>query len=505
MAILEFSRPPGRGPANRPKKRHEPIQRATAVAFRALRLARHGQRWLRGWFRNLRKLRAFALLVSSVIAVLLLVYSASTLKKQLGKKPKPKSYISMPKTLSEMERVNDRGAGMMAMAGDYSSVAKALRAPGPPESKDEARIAYFIQIGADSIALLPRLFSRIHHRDNVYVLHVDSKVDAEKIESVHHLVERNPYYRANMHFMPSEMLTYKGISMVFNTIGAMTLAYQKDATWDYFINLSGADYPLVSATDQRRLLARPAVSPGLLNFISLFPKKEWRPYGFRVKYQYWDSAIVGRQDPKARLRRMKMMREHPLEPHRRYEFVKAEAWTILSRPFCQFIIRSSFAKRMLLAHLHVLSAPEHYFADVLYNHPLWSKTIVSDAFRRVVWYQGRKRSGQHPFVLDKGSTMYTFWDELRHSQCLFARKFSVPDSELLDRVDDELSGFDRQNPNSNVSIRERSKESSKFYKELVTHFDYVTHRTLMQQGIEIPSYAYPNVVELDAPRARALV
>jgi hypothetical protein len=297
--------------------------------------------------------------------------------------------IQMPELSSEGERAGGDGAGIMAAAGRDAHAAfsgvgwRMARASPPPAERTEVRIAYFVQVGADSVALLPRLFRRLHHADNVYVVHVDAKVDAAERDRFVRLVEESDAYRRNVHFLPSEMVTYKGVSMVLNTVAGMTLARRVDDGWDYFINLSGADYPLLTPTDQRRLLARPGVPAGRLNFLSLFPKHEWGPYAFRVKFQYWDPAVVGHEEAKSRVRRMRSMRINPLEPFRRYTFVKAEAWMVLSRHFCDFIVRSDFAKRMLLNHVHVLSAPEHYFADVLYNHPLWRQTLVSDAFRKV--------------------------------------------------------------------------------------------------------------------------
>lgn len=357
---------------------------------------------------------------------------------------------------------------------------------------DEVRIAYFIQIGADSIPLLPRLFARLHHPDNVYVVHVDSKVPENDQVLVEDLIRQNDAYRQNMHMMPSEMLTYKGISMVLNTIGAMTLAHNVDKKWDYFINLSGADYPLLSARSQRRLLARPRIRNGPLNFMSLFPEKEWQLYSFRVRSQYWDPAIVGYQDPSARLRRMKGMLFNPLEAYRRFAFVKAEAWVILSRSFCEFIIRSSYAKRMLLNHVHMLSAPEHYFVDVLHNHPVWRKTLVPDAFRKVVWHHQRRRSGQHPYALDKGSHIFSFWLYLEKTRSIFARKMSKPDSALLDRIDRELSGA---LPLADKQGREigYSDYNNSFYARFAAHFDSITQETLRLQNVQWPEYAYPQL------------
>jgi hypothetical protein len=165
---------------------------------------------------------------------------------------------------------------------------------------------------------------------------------------------------------------------------------------------------------------------------------------------------------------------------------------ILSRPFCDFLVRSAFAKRMLLNHVHVLSAPEHYFANILYNHPTWRKTLVPDAFRKVVWYHQNRRSGQHPFLLDTGDSPYAFWVYLEKTRSLFARKISKPSSPLLDRIDAELSGT-APLPRDPSLAADRVRQQKAFYANIAAHFDTLTQQTLQSQDIRWPPYAYPPV------------
>lgn len=337
--------------------------------------------------------------------------------------------------------------------------------------------------------MLPRLFSRLHHPDNVYVVHLDGKIDEEVRRRVVEEVQGDVGYRRNMHFLESEMVTYKGVSMVLNTMAGMALAMRKDPGWDYFINLSGADYPLVTPEGQRRLLARPGVHSGRLNFFSLFPENEWVPYAnFRVKYQYWDPAVVGAGDADSRLRRMRDYRVNPLEPFRRYQFVKAEAWMILSRPFCDFLVRSDYAKKMLINHAHVLSAPEHFFANVLWNHPMWRRTLVRDAFRKVVWHHKRHRGGQHPYALDRTEDdPMEFWGYVEYTRSLFARKFSRPGAPIQDRIDIELSGAMEPPGNDTKNVARVAAVRKRFFGKLAAHFDVLTRQVIHLQGENWPN------------------
>lgn len=351
-------------------------------------------------------------------------------------------------------------------------------------------IAYFVQVGSDSVPLLPRLFARIHHPRNVYVLHVDAKVELARRKKVETMISGSDKYAKNVYVLPSEMVTYKAISMVTNTLTAMTLALEKHRSWDYFINLSGADYPLVSPDNQARLLARPRVPIGRLNFVTFFPHKEWKPYSFRIRNMHWDPAAVGFQSSKSRLRLLRGQKENPLERHRAFVFTKAEAWMILSRPFVEFVVRSAFAKRMLMNHMHVLSVPEHYFADILYNHPFWRTTIVPDALRKVVWYLKNRRSGQHPYPIDGGRTVLSRWGYIARTRSLFARKFDIPDSELMDRIDLKQSGVGINSSDPKVEVFRNERKI--FYNRIVRHFDVLTKKTLEVQGYLYPPGGYPS-------------
>lgn len=367
----------------------------------------------------------------------------------------------------------------------------ALHRASDAAPKQFAQIAFAIQASGDTVHLLPRLLSRIHHSRNVYVIHIDAKVSPSQRNDFRRWLYTNPAYTANVHILPAEMLTYKGISTVLNSIALMTLAFDSHPDWDYYINLSASDYPLISPHDMASLLARPQAPSGMLNFVWFFPRKEWHPYSFRVRQMFWDPAASGYQHANNRLHYLSRQKYNPMEKYRAFVFTKAEAWVILSRPFIQFLIRSSFAKRMLLNHVHVLSVSEHLITDILFNHPVWRATVVPDSFRQVVWYYRGKRSGQHPYTLDKGPTPDAFWNDIANTVSIFVRKFSKPDSPLLQRIDREINGFGCNN--TKLDCVKFSAQRSQFLERVVQKFDLLTQRTLSQQQYKWPGTAYPTL------------
>lgn len=170
-------------------------------------------------------------------------------------------------------------------------VASALKRSSAGEEVDSAypvvRLAYAIQASGYTVALLPRLISHILHERNVYMLHINSKVKMRHQQQLADLIANSSEYALNVYLFSSEMLTC-GISSVVHSLALMTLSLGNDTEWDYYFNLSASYYPLVSTEALTRLLARPRVPIGLLNYVCFFPRKEWVPYLFRNRHMFWD-------------------------------------------------------------------------------------------------------------------------------------------------------------------------------------------------------------------------
>lgn len=80
----------------------------------------------------------------------------------------------------------------------------------------------------------------------------------------------------NVFVMPSSSVTYAGVSMLVNTLDGMHALLLSNPSWDYFINLSGSDYPLTSKTAIRRLLRIQAVKTHPTNFVHYSTnRKSW--------------------------------------------------------------------------------------------------------------------------------------------------------------------------------------------------------------------------------------
>lgn len=314
-------------------------------------------------------------------------------------------------------------------------------------STAQVNIAYFIQVSQANLPLVPRLLSRLYHVHNQYILHFDRKIPLRLVLPVIRQVTRHAVYKrvGNVHIMEREMITYRGVTMILNNLNAMQQLIRVSQTWHYFINLSGSDYPLVSPEMQRRLLALPFVQDRHANFFTVSPQTQWRvAQTFRFRRIAVDQGLSGHlltlNDSQLHVFNV----NSPLHEHLRFTYARGEAWMILTRATCLFMLQNASARKMLLAFSNSQDPSEHFYISLLWNDPILNHTLVPHALRTVYWNILGKESGQHPYVLDANyeniNVSKGIWKRLKMSPHFFARKFSIPNSPMLDRIDNLFSG-----------------------------------------------------------------
>eukprot|EP00871_Galdieria_phlegrea_P003280 jgi/Galph1/3953/GphlegSOOS_G2638.1 len=331
--------------------------------------------------------------------------------------------------------------------GRYSADAtKKLSIKSSSEPKyipGESNLAIFIQVSQSSTHRMLNLLEALHHPKNIYAIHLDKKIPYLLRQKLIKQVYAKPQYKENVHFMESEPVTYRGISMVLNTIEAMNFLLKLDSSWDYFINLSGSDYPLLHASSIRMLFG--LLPTNKLNFIELYPEIEWSDQAtrFRIETVHFDPALEFNDELAKSESLISFGFDHPFRKRRNFTYVKSDFWGIFSREFSEFVVRESFARRMLAAFAVSDTSDEAYFATTAYNHPYFHSTIVSEAFRAVYFCHKDMNpacNGQHPFTMDENGNEDIFWKTLLRSRAIFARKFSKNSSILMNRIDNLRNG-----------------------------------------------------------------
>lgn len=111
------------------------------------------------------------------------------------------------------------------------------------------RFAYLISGTKGDVASVWRLLQAVYHPRNYYVLHLDLEAsDAERLELAKYVKSENVImeFRNVMVVGKPNLVTYKGPTMIASTLHAVAILLKRAKDWDWFVNLSATDYPLVS-------------------------------------------------------------------------------------------------------------------------------------------------------------------------------------------------------------------------------------------------------------------
>lgn len=111
------------------------------------------------------------------------------------------------------------------------------------------RLAYLISGSMGDGESLKRTLRALYHPRNQYVVHLDLEASVEERLDLARFVRSEPLFAklGNVRMsVRANLVTYRGPTMVSNTLHAAALLLREGGEWDWFINLSASDYPLVT-------------------------------------------------------------------------------------------------------------------------------------------------------------------------------------------------------------------------------------------------------------------
>jgi hypothetical protein len=121
--------------------------------------------------------------------------------------------------------------------------------PSPPPGADLPRLAYLISGSKGDLDRLWRALHALYHPRNQYVVHLDREAPVSERLALAARVSNSTVFRraGNVHVIRrANMVTYRGPTMVANTLHACAILLRRGGAWDWFINLSASDYPLMT-------------------------------------------------------------------------------------------------------------------------------------------------------------------------------------------------------------------------------------------------------------------
>ncbi|MBI0278610.1 glycosyl transferase (plasmid) [Hafnia alvei] len=243
-----------------------------------------------------------------------------------------------------------------------------------------------------------RLFKSIYHEKNYYVIHIDKRAGRKIFDEIDLFL--GDYENASI--LESKEAIWGGYSLVDAQLRGIEKLVTSGRTWDYFINLSGQDFPLKS-------------QEFIMGYLSAFDCCEF----------------------------MKVVNQNLIRPetmHRIKDYVEeidgelvisttsnrdfltgvtpyiGNQWMILSKNFCEFITYSPELTVFKEFYRNTLIADESFFQTVLMNTTFKSRIIYDDK-REIDWVESSDIKLRPRNFLTNDSKM------LVNSKNLFARKF----------------------------------------------------------------------------------
>ncbi|CDP10400.1 unnamed protein product [Coffea canephora] len=298
-------------------------------------------------------------------------------------------------------------------------------APTQPFSRIP-RLAYLISGSSGDGESLKRTLMALYHPLNQYVVHLDLEASVEeRLELVNFVKNESLFEEAgNVRvIVRSNLVTYRGPTMVANTLHAAAILLKEGGDWDWFINLSASDYPLLTQDD---ILHTLSAVPRELNFIEHTSDIGWKEYQ-RAKPVIIDPGLYSLK--KSDVFWVTQKRSVPTA----FKLFTGSAWMMLSRPFIEYCIWGwdNLPRIVLMYYANFLSSPEGYFHTVICNAKEFRNTTVNHDLHFISWDNPPK---QHPHFLTDND-----YQRMVDSNAPFARKFGR-DVAVLGRIDSELLG-----------------------------------------------------------------
>lgn len=260
-----------------------------------------------------------------------------------------------------------------------------------------------------------RLFRAIYHPANYYLVHVDKRSGVGLQTEIQDFLSSF----ANASLLKSQSTLWGGYSLVDAELRGIDELLKIGSEWEFFINLSGQDFPLKSQAHIQDFLRR---NKGK-DFIKVSNQSKVRPDTLsRIQNYVTESGESILSTPV-----IKRMYLRGVTPY------IGNQWMILSRKFCEFVCHSPEVERFKRFYRHTLIPDEGFFQTVIMNTN-YKGIIVNDDKRTIDWVPaGTIKLRPRDFTSKDAEFLIA-------SQGLFARKFDeTVDGGILSILESNLS------------------------------------------------------------------
>ena len=288
------------------------------------------------------------------------------------------------------------------------------------------RIAYLI-LAHGNPAHLGRLVAALTSGESSLFVHIDAKTDIHRFRAIQ---------EGSVHWTSRRVPVYWGEYSMVEAILLLLREAMAAGRYEYFVLLSGSDYPIRSKQYIHQYLTRHAgaefisiapvptpeagISLGKVNRIAV-PSS--RP-ALKVLMKICARLGMADRDYRKQL--------GPLQPY------SGSTWWALTRDACGHILEFANRDRSFCKYFeYTYSSDESFFQTILGNSPF------SHRIRRSLMYDDWSAGGVHPGMIDERHLALferrqevTLDDPFGPGELLFARKFSDESAALTERIDE---------------------------------------------------------------------
>lgn len=266
-----------------------------------------------------------------------------------------------------------------------------------------------------------RLFKAIYHPENYYLIHVDKRSGLALKKQIQEYLSDFP----NASMLKSGNTLWGGYSLIDAELRGIKQLLKMGLKWEFFINLSGQDFPLKSQAHIKNFLKRNIGK----DFIKVVNQTKFRfDTLYRIENYVEELGDSIRRTP---LKRPYLSDVTP--------FI-GNQWMILSRKFCEFVSYNPEAERFKNFYRNTFIPDEGFFQTVIMNTS-YKGIIVNDDKRTIDWVpSGTIKLRPRDFTSKDAGFLLA-------SQGLFARKFDeCVDEEILSVLESNLSNHSYASP-----------------------------------------------------------
>eukprot|EP01025_Chloroclados_australasicus_P047070 TRINITY_DN5224_c0_g1_i3.p2 TRINITY_DN5224_c0_g1~~TRINITY_DN5224_c0_g1_i3.p2 ORF type:complete len:491 (-),score=21.84 TRINITY_DN5224_c0_g1_i3:1644-3017(-) len=311
--------------------------------------------------------------------------------------------------------------------------------PKQLQSTPEVNIAYCILITRKELRNSVKILDRILHPKNYYALHIDVKVPDEEFNlGLTQIQMLNQSYQ-NIHVLSRMQTSYAGITLVDIEIMAMAFMLEKYNDWQYFINLSATDYPLLPQSAIRRLLYK---APNNMNYITNWPADCYhvssRSFQVRVDYAL-GNVVSGLRGTNKKYSRLGSERVLENAVH----IYKGSQWHVITRELVDYVAvsRDNVARRWLLYFANFWIPDEHYLQTMVCNSASLQNQVVDENWHYTDWDYSVVKKQRAADVGDMGPVIISNEDQLYlalSTHKMFVRRLKHGYSEHIQDMIDEF-------------------------------------------------------------------